>query len=642
MRRGTQLLLDHADLTIFGGQKVGIIGRNGTGKTSLFRLLMGELHADTGELDMPKDLRKAQMLQETAGTSRMALDYVIDGDSRFRSLEKQLADAEAAHDDNRVAKLHGELDGMAAWSIRYRAEQLLSGLGFGTGEFEKPVNAFSGGWRIRLNLAQALMTPSDLLLLDEPTNHLDLEATLWLQQWLRRYPGTLLLVSHDRSFLDRVVTHIASFENRKLFLYRGNYSDYEKQKAERLAQQQAAYEKQQARRKDIENFVRRFRAKATKARQAQSRLKELARMEEIAPAHVDSPFQFSFREPDKLPPSLLACDSISFGYDKPLITGFSLNIRAESRIGLLGANGQGKSTLLKVLAGKLPLMAGEVTRNDYLRIGYSAQHQVDELDGAATPMQLIQRLEPGVREQEVRNFLGGFDFRGDRVTETVGHFSGGEKTRLALALVVWQKPNLLLMDEPTNHLDLEMCHSLEMALQGFPGAMILVSHDRHLLGNTVDSFLLVKNGKLEVFEGDLDDYEQSLLGQDKNDAAKSAAPASRDTSKQAPAAGLNKAPAAPNKAPAALNKKEQRQQSAERRKELQPLRDRLKRVEREIEKCQQGIAAIEVRLADSDIYGDDRKDELNGVLFDQAKLASRLQELEEEWLELSESLEGVE
>jgi len=635
LRRGTQLLLDHADLTIFGGQKVGIIGRNGTGKTSLFRLLMGELHADTGELDMPKDLRKAQMLQETAGTSRMALDYVIDGDSRFRSLEKQLADAEAAHDDHRVAKLHGELDGMAAWSIRNRAEQLLSGLGFGTGEFEKPVNAFSGGWRIRLNLAQALMTPSDLLLLDEPTNHLDLEATLWLQQWLRRYPGTLLLVSHDRSFLDRVVTHIASFENRKLFLYRGNYSDYEKQKAERLAQQQAAYEKQQARRKDIENFVRRFRAKATKARQAQSRLKELVRMEEIAPAHVDSPFQFSFREPDKLPPSLLACDSISFGYDKPLITGFSLNIRAESRIGLLGANGQGKSTLLKVLAGKLPLMAGEVTRNDYLRIGYSAQHQVDELDGAATPMQLIQRLEPGVREQEVRNFLGGFDFRGDRVTETVGHFSGGEKTRLALALVVWQKPNLLLMDEPTNHLDLEMCHSLEMALQGFPGAMILVSHDRHLLGNTVDSFLLVKNGKLEVFEGDLDDYEQSLLGQDKNDAAKSAAPASRDTSKQAPAAGLNKAPAA-------LNKKEQRQQSAERRKELQPLRDRLKRVEREIEKCQQGIAAIEVRLADSDIYGDDRKDELNGVLFDQAKLASRLQELEEEWLGLSESLEGAE
>ncbi len=618
-------MLDHADLTIFGGQKVGIIGRNGTGKTSLFRLLMGELHADTGELDMPKDLRKAQMLQETAGTSRMALDYVIDGDTRFRALEGELADAEAAHDDHRIAQLHGELDGMDAWSIRNRAEQLLSGLGFDTEEFEKSVNAFSGGWRIRLNLAQALMTPSDLLLLDEPTNHLDLEATLWLQQWLRRYPGTLLLVSHDRSFLDRVVTHIASFENKKLFLYRGNYSDYEKQKAERLAQQQAAYEKQQARRKDIENFVRRFRAKATKARQAQSRLKELARMEEIAPAHVDSPFQFSFRDPDKLPSSLLACDGISFGYDNPLITDFSLNIRGESRIGLLGANGQGKSTLLKVLSSRLPLMAGEITRNDYLRIGYSAQHQVDEMDAEATPLQLIQRLEPGVREQEVRNFLGGFDFRGDRVTETVGHFSGGEKTRLALALVVWQKPNLLLMDEPTNHLDLEMCHSLEMALQGFPGAMILVSHDRHLLGNTVDSFLLVKNGKLEVFEGDLDDYERSLLGPEKSEPEKIVAPPSNEK--------LNN--------PTLANKKEQRQQSAERRRELQPMRDRLKRVEREIEKCQQVRVEIEHKLADNAIYNENRKDELSGLLFDQARLSSQLQTLEEEWLELSESLEGA-
>jgi ATP-binding cassette subfamily F protein 3 len=616
LRRGTQLLLNHADLTIYAGQKVGIIGKNGSGKTSLFKLLMGELSLDTGELDMPRDLRKAQMLQETAGSSRSAVDYVIDGDSRYRTLENKLAAAEAAGDDNRIAALHGELELVGAWSIRNRAEQLLSGLGFEVGDFGRTVNEFSGGWRIRLNLAQALMTPSDLLLLDEPTNHLDLEATLWLQQWLLRYPGTLLLVSHDRSFLDVVVGHIVSFENGKLILTTGNYSAYEKNKAERLAQQQAAFEKQQARKKDIENFVRRFRAKASKARQAQSRIKELERMADIAPAHVDSPFTFRFREPDKLPPSLLACEAISFGYERPLVSDFSLNIRSDSRIGLLGANGQGKSTLLKVLAGKLPLLDGEITRNDHLRIGYSAQHQVDALDAAATPMQLIQRMDPKAREQEIRDFLGGFDFRGERVTETTGHFSGGEKSRLGLALVVWQKPNLLLMDEPTNHLDLEMCHSLEMGLQDFAGALILVSHDRHLLSNTVDQFLLVKDGKLEIFEGDLDDYEKLLLAQDKSANSK---PVSKEDK---------------------LSKKEQRQQAADKRNALKPLRNKLKTLEQGIQKHQETLKGIEVALADPGIYEDDRKDALNDLLFNRAKLTATIKDLEEEWLVLSESLEG--
>jgi len=617
LRRGTQLLLDHADLAIYAGQKAGIIGKNGSGKTSLFRMLMGELSADTGEFEIPKDLRKAQMRQETAGSSRSAIDYVIDGDTGYRDLEKKLADAEAAGDDNRLAHLHGEFDAMDGWSIRNRAEQLLSGLGFSVPEFDKTVNEFSGGWRIRLNLAQALMTPSDLLLLDEPTNHLDLETTLWLQQWLLRYPGTLLLVSHDRSFLDAVVTDIISVENKKLILTRGNYTAFERQKAERLAQQQAAYEKQQSRKKEIEDFVRRFRAKATKARQAQSRLKELARMEEIAPAHVDSSFTFQFREPDKLPPSLLACESISFGYEKSLINDFSINIRSDSRIGLLGANGQGKSTLLKVLAGKLSLMQGKLHRNDHLRIGYNAQHQVDELDGQATPMQLMQRLDPKVREQEIRDFLGGFDFRGERVTETIGHFSGGEKSRLGLALVVWQKPNLLLMDEPTNHLDLEMCHSLEMGLQGFNGALILVSHDRHLLANTVDQFLLVRDGKLEVFEGDLDDYEQLLMKDSKGDLRK-AAPEQNGKSK-----------------------KEQRQEAADRRNELKPLRDRVKRLEREMEKLQQQVREVEDKLADPGIYDDERKEELNGLLHDRAKLEAGLQETEELWLEKSSELEQL-
>ncbi|MDC1436935.1 ATP-binding cassette domain-containing protein [Gammaproteobacteria bacterium] len=615
LRLGSQLLLDEADLTVYAGQKVGIIGRNGTGKTSLFKLLMGELSPDTGELDFPKDLRKSQMRQETVGSARSAVDYVIDGDVKFRAVEKKIALAEKAQDDHKLALLHAELDLLDGWTITNRAEQLLSGLGFPLEDFARTVKEFSGGWRIRLNLAQALMTPSDLLLLDEPTNHLDLEATLWLQQWLLRYQGTLLLVSHDRSFLDVVVSHIISFENKKLYLYRGNYSDYEKQKAERMAQQQAEYEKQQSRKKEIESFVRRFRAKASKARQAQSRLKELTRMVDIAPAHIDSPFHFKFLEPAKLPDSLLATDKIAIGYESPLIQNFSTNIRSDSRIGLLGSNGQGKSTLLKVLAGKLPLMGGEINRSDHLKIGYCAQHQVDELDISSTPMKLIQKLSNNVREQEIRNFLGGFDFRGDRVTETIEHFSGGEKSRLALALVVWQKPNLLLMDEPTNHLDLEMCHSLTVGLQEFSGALILVSHDRHLLSNTVDQFLLVKDGKLDIFEGDLNDYEKLLLESNKSDNAESK-----------PKEGK-------------LNKKEARQKSAEKRLQLKTLRSKASKLEKEINLNQNRLATIEEKLADSSLYEEDQKNELNIFLQERAQLVSATSILEEEWLSAIEKIE---
>lgn len=624
LRLGSQLLLDETDLTVYSGQKVGIIGRNGTGKTSLFKLLMGEISPDTGELDMPKDLRKSQMHQETLGSSRSAVDYVIDGDSKFRLVEKQLLQAEQDHDDNRMAHLHSELELLDAWSIRNRAEQLLSGLGFPSEDFPRTVKEFSGGWRIRLNLAQALMTPSDLLLLDEPTNHLDLEATLWLQQWLLRYQGTLMLVSHDRSFLDVVVSHIVSFENKKLFLYRGNYSDYEKQKAERLALQQASYEKQQTRKKEIESFVRRFKAKASKARQAQSRMKELDRMVDIAPAHIDSPFIFKFLEPQKLPPSLLACEGIAFGYDEPLIENFSMNVRADSRIGLLGANGQGKSTLLKVLADKLPLLAGEIHRNDHLNIGYCAQHQVDELDTSATPMKLMQRLDVKAREQEIRNFLGGFDFQSDRVTETIEHFSGGEKSRLALALVVWQKPNLLLLDEPTNHLDLEMCHSLTVGLQEFSGALILVSHDRHLLSNTVDQFLLVKDGKLDIFDGDLNDYEKLLLEQNKTDNK----------------GGKNSEEESADAQNTKLNKKELRQQAAEQRNQLKALRDKANKLEKHIQKNQNSLASLDEKLADTSLYDDSQKDKLNKFLLERAQLLSLIETLEEQWLEVSEIMES--
>ena len=623
IRLGSQLLLDETGLTVYSGQKVGIIGRNGTGKTSLFKLLMGEISPDTGVLDMPKDLRKSQMHQETLGSSRSAVDYVIDGDSKFRSVEKQLLQAEQDHDDNRMAHLHSELELLDAWSIRNRAEQLLSGLGFPPEDFSRTVKEFSGGWRIRLNLAQALMTPSDLLLLDEPTNHLDLEATLWLQQWLLRYQGTLMLVSHDRSFLDVVVSHIVSFENKKLFLYRGNYSDYEKQKAERLALQQASYEKQQTRKKEIESFVRRFKAKASKARQAQSRMKELDRMVDIAPAHIDSPFKFKFLEPVKMPPSLLACEDISFGYDDPLIEKFSMNVRADSRIGLLGANGQGKSTLLKVLSGKLPLLAGEIHRNDHLNIGYCAQHQVDELDTSATPMKLMQKLDSKAREQEIRNFLGGFDFQSDRVSETIEHFSGGEKSRLALALVVWQKPNLLLLDEPTNHLDLEMCHSLTVGLQEFSGALILVSHDRHLLSNTVDQFLLVKDGKLDIFDGDLNDYEKLLLEKNKVDNK-----VGKNSEENADAQDKK------------LNKKELRQQAAEQRNQSKALRDKATKLEKEIQKNQNSLASMEERLADASLYDDSEKDKLNKLLLERADLLSSTESLEEQWLEVSEAIEA--
>jgi ATP-binding cassette subfamily F protein 3 len=615
LRRGTQLLLDQADLNIYAGQKVGIIGRNGSGKTSLFRLLMGELAADAGDLAFPAELRKAQMRQETAASTSSALDYVIDGDTWFRLIEKQVLAAEEAQDDPALARLHGDMDLHQGWTIRNRAEQLLSGLGFAPEDFKRSVTDFSGGWRIRLNLAQALMTPSDLLLLDEPTNHLDLEATFWLQQWLLRYSGTLLLISHDRSFLDTVVSHIVSFENKKLILYRGNYSDYEQQKAERQARLQAEYEKQQRRKQEIEDFVRRFRAKASKARQAQSRLKELSRMVDIAPAHIDSPFHLHFLEPRKQPATLLNCKEIAIGYTEALIQNFSMNINAQARIGLLGKNGQGKSTLLKTLAGKLPLLAGEINRSDHLQLAYFAQHQVDELDPAATPMQLIQALDEKAREQEIRNFLGGFDFQGDRGSEAITHFSGGEKSRLALARVVWQKPNLLLLDEPTNHLDLEMCHSLTIGLQEFSGALILVSHDRHLLANTVDQFLLVKDGKLEFFEGDLDDYERLLLSSDMRQSK-------RSEPKQPKA-----------------SKKGLRQEAALMRQAQKSLRERVTHLEKSLLHQQGRLTQLERQLQDATIYEDERKQELGDLLQERGQLLSEINKLEEEWLSASESLE---
>lgn len=619
LMRGELVLLKNANLSIHNGQKIGVIGRNGSGKSSLFAALLGQLALDQGELSMPEGTRCAHMRQETEASNASALDFVIDGDTQFREIETALTKAEATEDGAQIAHWHSEMDKIGGYDIRFRAMQLLSGLGFSAEQFERPVGSFSGGWRIRLNLAAALMAPSDLLLLDEPTNHLDLEASLWLEQWLNRYQGTLLIISHDRSFLDQVIAYVVSVEQQKLTLYRGNYSSFETQRAERLAQEQAMLEKQQRRVAEIEDFVRRFRAKATKARQAQSRLKELDRMQLIAPAHIDSPFYFEFPKPERLPAELIALEKVNVGYDRALVSNIRLTIRDTTRLGLLGFNGCGKSTLLRTIAGDLAPLGGEIRQSKFLQVGYFAQHQVDVLDHGASPMLLIQRLDPSAREQSVRDFLGGFDFRGDRIMETIANFSGGEKARLALALVVWSKPNLLLLDEPTNHLDLEMRHALTVALQGYEGALVVVSHDRHLLSNTVDEFYSIHNGRCEEFEGDLHDYEKWM--QENSQSATGTAVGARDDKKG--------------------DRKEQRQQAAAQRQQLAPLRNEIKKLEQQMEKAHKKLADIEASLADASLYEDGNKAKLTELLRLQISIKAESDQLEEQWLEKSETFEAL-
>ncbi|WP_039917139.1 ATP-binding cassette domain-containing protein [Cellvibrio mixtus] len=626
VQRGTKFLLDAADLTIYPGQKVGLIGANGTGKSTLFQLLLGTLHSDTGTLDIPRQWRIAHMAQEVGHTSRSALDYVLDGDSELRRLEQEIAEANADPEQNgeKLAHLYSDMENIHAYTAPSRAQQLLNGLGFAAGDDKRPVSDFSGGWRIRLNLAQALMCPSDLLLLDEPTNHLDLDATLWLEEWLKRYPGTLIIISHDRDFLDNIVDRIVNIEKQKLDNYSGNYSAFERQRAEKLAQQQASYEKQQERIAHVESYIRRFRAQATKARQAQSRIKELERMEKIAPAHIDSPFSFTFKCNDKMSVPLVHIARATIGYDtKVVLDKVELSIRAETRIGLLGPNGAGKSSLVKTLAGSLPLIAGDRTNGEHFKLGYFAQHQLEALDINASAALHIQRLSPAAREQEIRDFLGSFDFHGDRAFEPITHFSGGEKARLALAIIAWEKPNVLLLDEPTNHLDLEMRHALTMALQEFEGAVIVVSHDRHLLRNTVNEFLLVADGKVSEFDGDLEDYYKWMQQQKANAVA---------TEKEIVVASDND-----NK----VDKKAQRQQSAAQRAQLKPLTNKLKSLEAQMEKLQTRLADVETQLGDSNIYDEKNKAKLQELVLEQAKLNAQLEEAEENWLLVSEELEAA-
>ena len=620
LQRGPQRLLEDAELTLHAGQKAGLIGANGAGKSSLFALLRGELTPDSGDCQLPADWRIAHMRQEIDTLERIAVDYVLDGDIRLRQVQHDLAAAEAAHDGAAQARLHAELDSADGYTADARARKLLAGLGFSNEQMDRQVGDFSGGWRMRLNLAQALMCPSDLLLLDEPTNHLDLDAILWLEDYLKGYPGTLLLISHDRDFLDAVVDHVAHVEQCKLTLYRGGYSAFERARAERLAQQQQAYEKQQVQRAHMEKYIARFKAQATKARQAQSRIKALERMEELSAAHVDSPFDFVFRESVKISSPLLDLSEGRLGYgDKVVLEKVKLQLTPGARIGLLGPNGAGKSTLIKNLAGELSPIGGRLVRGENLVVGYFAQHQLDSLDSKASPLLHLQRLAPSEREQTLRDFLGGFDFRGARIDEPVLNFSGGEKARLALALIAWERPNLLLLDEPTNHLDLEMRLALTMALQEFSGAVLVVSHDRHLLKSTTDDFLLVADGKVETFDGDLEDYARWLVDYRQRHAPVNTSPANADKT----------------------DKKAQRQAAAALRQQLAPHKREADKLEKELGALHGQLAKIETSLGDSAVYEAARKDELRGLLAEQAKLKARESELEDAWMQALELLEAM-
>ncbi len=621
LRRGPRLLFERVDLSLARGQKLGLTGGNGCGKSSLFSLILGELHADDGDCRLSPDWVVASVAQETEASSRMAIDYVIDGDSELRSVQQRLRQAEQTGDGDEIAACHVRLEEIDGYQAEARAAKLLVGLSFTEDELRRPMQTFSGGWRMRLNLARALMCRSDLLLLDEPTNHLDLDAVIWLEQWLRAYPGALILISHDRDFLDSVVSQIAHVEQQHIQLYRGNYSDFERQRAERLAQQQSNYAKQQRSIKHMQAFVERFRAKATKAKQAQSRIKALERMTLIAPAHIDSPFHFEFAEPDTLPGFLMRIDQASAGYDdQPVLQGISLTLLPGERIGLLGLNGAGKSTLIKLIAGELPPLAGRIERARDLRVGYFAQHQLEQLDAEASPLLHLQRLDPLATDKELRNYLGGFNFQGDRVLEPVGPFSGGEKARLVLALLIRQKPNLLLLDEPTNHLDLEMRLALNDAIQGFSGSVILVSHDRHLLRTVCSDLLLVDGGRVDEFREEVDAYPRWL--------------AERRANGPMPVQRGGDAPSTPGK-------KARKRLEAEFRQSIQPQLRRQQRLEREMEKLQVQQSETEARMADPALYDGSAKEQLQALIFDQAKQKKQLEDIEAEWLELSEEIEAL-
>ncbi len=628
LRRGIKELLRDVDMTLHAGQKIGITGANGVGKSSLFSLILGDLQADTGNFFIPSNTVIAHVAQETLASEKAAIEYVIDGDISLRRLESQISVAELENNSDLLSQLYSQLDDLDGYSANSRAGRLMHGLGFSAEQERNHVNEFSGGWRMRLNLAQALMCPSDLLLLDEPTNHLDMDAVIWLEDWLRVYPGTLLLISHDRDFLDRVTSHIAHIEQQSLTLYTGNYSAFEVRRAEHLANQQANYEKQQTEIAHAKSYIERFRAKATKARQAQSRIKALERMEIISQAHVDSPFHFEFFKCERMPNQLLHLDEVNAGYGNTVVlSNIQFEIIQGDRIGLLGHNGAGKSTLIKLLADELTPMVGKRTIAKNINIGYFAQHQLEQLDSTASPLLHLQRLNAKASEKELRSFLGGFGFRDDMALSTVAPFSGGEKARLVLAMIVYQKPDLLLLDEPTNHLDIEMRHAISLALQDFEGAVILVSHDRHLLRTVSDRLFLVADAKVSEFNGDLDDYRRWLKDHDKVTKAKC------ETESQSTTGAVIQS--------SSLNKKELRQARAKTRERTQPLTNRIKKLESQLDEVTMKQKKIHDQLADSCLYEDENKKQLKQLLLDQAELGKQHNDIEELWLIANEELENL-
>jgi ATP-binding cassette, subfamily F, member 3 len=621
LRRGVRLLIKDASFTIYRGEKAGIVGANGTGKSSLLSLVLGELQPDAGNFDRPSQLEIAHVAQELDATDQAAIEFVMDGDRELRATERAIAQAEAANDGVALGHLHAQYATIVGYDARSRAGKLLHGLGFDAADELRAVRAFSGGWRVRLNVAKALMCRSDLLLLDEPTNHLDLDAVIWLEEWLRNYPGTLLMIAHDREFLDRTVDRIIHLEHGAAHAYSGNYSAFEEQRAAQLAQQQSMYERQQREINHMMSFVERFRAKASKARQAQSRIKALERMQRIAPAHVDTQFEFTFLAPEKLPRPLLAIDKQAAGYgDRLVLQPCSMTLAPGDRIALLGRNGAGKSTLMKLLAGDLAFTVGKRVEARDLRIGYFAQHQLEQLNVSESPLAHLRRLggpqAAKATEQELRSFLGSFGFSGDRVFEAVGPFSGGEKARLVLALVSYLRPNLLLLDEPTNHLDLEMRQALAVALQEYEAAVVLVSHDRHLLRSFADELLLVHDGKVAPFDGDLDDYA--------NWFATSAA-ASIDPLQ--------------NTAAPIEDRKQRKRDEAAKRAKLSPLRAAVAKCEKEIQQLEAERASLDTELMAPELYMDGASSRARELMQRRSEISAQLARVEAVWLETAEQLE---
>lgn len=629
LRRGVKLLLDSTDFTINPGERVGIVGKNGAGKSTLFALLKHEIEADAGTLSMPHNWRIASVEQEIVDRERPAREFVIDGDVYLREIQRQREQC-TAEEGNRIAELENALIEADAWTAPSRAEQLLAGLGFKPEQWMLPVGEFSGGWQMRLALARALMAPSDLLLLDEPTNHLDLDAMLWLERWLSSYPGTVIVISHDTEFLDAVAKSILHFDHQKLERYKGGYNDFLTQRAERLRQTQLAHERQNRETARLQSFIDRFKAKATKAKQAQSRVKALARMQELAPLRAESTLDIRLPQPSTMPDPLITLSQVSLGYPgttpRVILQNVKVDVRGGDRIGILGVNGAGKSTLIKTLADELSPLSGTMQKSTRLEVGYFAQHQLDMIDSEASPLQHLLRIAPDTREQELRNYLGGFGFSGDMASDVTAGFSGGEKARLALALIVWRKPNLLLLDEPTNHLDVETREALSNALAEYEGSVLIVSHDRQLLRSTVDDFWIVADASVQEFDGDLEDYREWLQQRSSLE---------RNTNRKASNQTDSPEP----------DRRTQRRLEAETRQRLasvkKPLEKKLNTIERDMEKAASRLAELEELIADPEFYTETYQDTRAELLAEHGALTKKHEDLENDWLNIQEEIEQL-